>query len=147
MRVEKIQNTPQTFGMAYYLKSSKDINSNYYQYYIATKQMHVYAQLKNGVCARGYQQFQKEMGKLNFYDVAFDHETKSMQVIERATNEVVAIYEKSPRHKIGTEKKFPGRRIFAYFFNPKEFLPQNMLLAGEKAKELEQLALNKNKRF
>ena len=142
MRVEKIQNTP-NFGMAYYLKGAQSINENYYSYYVATKQMHTYAHLKSGVCSRGYQQFQQEMDKLHLYDVAYDHETKSMQVIKRATNEIVAMYEKSPRHTIGSEKKFLGRRILAYFFNPKEFLPQNMILAGEKAKELEKLALEK----
>jgi len=147
MRVERIQNTPnnQTFAMAYYLKSAKNINNNYHNYYVAIKQMHVYAHLKTGVCARGYQQFQHEMGKLYLYDVAFDHDTKSMQVIERATGKIVESFDKSKKWQKGInsslKKWFPGKTIFSYIFDPKQFLPANMLKAGKRAKELERVAL------
>lgn len=144
MRVERTQNTP-NFGMAYYLKCSQGINNNYYQYYVAQRQVHLYANLQSGVCARGYQQFQKEMAKLSLYDVAFDYGTKSMQVIKKATNEVVASFDKTSKWQKGInnpKKKWsPFKAIYAYVADPKQFLPYNMLQAGEKAKQLERQAL------
>ena len=46
MRVDKIQNTPnnQAFGMSYYLKCSKNINSDYHKYYVTQRQVHYYEQ-------------------------------------------------------------------------------------------------------
>ena len=37
--------------------------------------------------------------------------------------------------------------MFAKLFNPKRFLPYNMILAGEKAKALEQKTLAEEKAF
>ena len=151
MRVEKIQNTPnrQNFGMAYYLKCSKNINNNYHQYYIAQRQIHLYANLKRGVFARGYQQFLKEMNKLTIYDVAFDHETKAMQVIERATGEVVKSFDKSTKWQKGVNNPnktlSPLKAVYSYIFDPKQFLPYNMLQAGKEAEKLEKLALTVKK--
>lgn len=147
MQIDRIQNTPnnQTFGMSYYLKCSKNINENYHKYYVAQRQVHHYANLKSGVCLRGYMQFQKEMAGLKLYDVAFDHETKSMQIIKRATGEVVESFDKTTKWQKGVnnpKKKWaPFKTIYSYIFDPKQFLPYNMVQAGNKAKELERIAL------
>ena len=148
MRINKIQTTPngQTFGMAYYLKCAKNINTDYHKYYVAQRQVHHYANLKRGICAKGYLKFQEEMSQLILYDVAFDHETKTMQVIKRATGEVVETFDKSTKWQKGINNPnkilSPVKAIYSYIFDPKQFLPYNMLQAGKRAKELEKIAFS-----
>ncbi len=99
------------------------------------------------VVRRGFKQYKKEQDKLSFYDVIFDWSTKAVQVIERETGKEVKTFHESPDGVTGLDHfgvtKFIGRKFFARIFNPKEFLPYNLILAGEEAKSLEKLKLLK----
>jgi hypothetical protein len=111
----------------------------------ATKTLFDYIGATREVVRRGFKQFKTEQNKLTRYDSIFDWSAKATQVVERETGKVMETFPESPEGLTGLDHfgvvKFPGRRLLARLFNPKRFLPYNMILAGEKAKALEQKAL------
>lgn len=99
---------------------------------------------------KGLIQFDAEQSKLKRFDIKYNCIEDSIDVIENTTGEVIATFVDSVTKtglEIPSEKKYPGRKLFAELFNPKRFLPQNLYLAGEKAKALEAEAIKKENLF
>lgn len=126
--------TPQ-FGMAFRKPETSE----------TAKILAEYIGTKSSVCNRGFKQLLKEQKKLTHYDLKFNPKDFSFDVIEKSSNRVISSYNNvfgnSTGFDIFGEPDYPGRKIFARFFNPKKFLPKSLFLAGEKAKTLEKIAL------
>ena len=124
------------FGMAFRKPNTKDF-----------ERLTQYARLANSeVRERGLEQLMKEQSKLKHFDIAYDSRYDTMNVIENATNKVVdSFYQTTVLTGFDNFDKvrFPGRKLFTILFKPKNFLPLNMIQAGERAQELETALLEK----
>ena len=105
--------------------------------------------IKSKAALRGFMQMNRELAPQTHYDVHFNPQDNSMDVVETATKRVVEHFTESPQGVTGLDHfgvyKFPGRKILAYFFNPRLFLPYNVNLAAERATKLEKEAVHKTK--
>lgn len=126
--------TSPQFGMAFRIPDTKGI-----------EKLNNYARLATSeVRQRGMEQFIKEQGKLKFFDTSYDPKFDTMYVIDNRTNEKIESFIQTPAitgYSDFDATRYPGRKMLAIMFNPKKFLPLNMLQAGERAKELEKTLL------
>lgn len=122
------------FGMAFRVPDSKEL-----------EKLNKYARLSTSeIRQRGMEQFIKEQSKLKHFDISYEPNFDAMAVIDNRTNKVVESFIQTPvstGYNNFDVIKYPGRKMIAIMFNPKKFLPLNMLQAGEKAKELENALL------
>lgn len=94
------------------------------------------------IIRKGLRQFCQEQSKLKKYDVRFNAEDKSVEIINNMTGKVVDKTVEMGRYTgfdMFGEMRYPGRKLFASIFNPKKFLPRELYYAGEQAKNLEAL--------
>lgn len=130
------------FGMAYRKQATKEGAQKFLEY----------AGLTNSkVKQRGFKQFVKEQAGLKRFDVEFVHDDYlcgGMKIINNKTNEVVDTIYTNPEitgvYHFGMIN-YPGKKLIARLFNPKQFLPQSMLEAGKAAQKLEQEAIKAEK--
>lgn len=127
-------NNPQTnFGMAFKIKPE------------AMRNFADYTGILNSKCAeRGFDQFLKEQSKIKLYDVKFNPADNSVKVIEKVTGSVLDTYDMTHTTGISRLNSSALGRLLRALFNPKDFLPNNILLAGERAKELERNTIKIN---
>ena len=121
------------FGMAFRRPVGKDIGK-----------LSDYLGLDKKVNIKGYVQFIKEQSKQTRYDVDYVASTNMARVIDNKTDKVVSSFFEV-KNVTGVNHFdgfcFPGEKFLAKLIDPKQFLPYNFLLAGEKAQELEAKAI------
>lgn len=137
----------QNFGMAFVPKYANDTMSALLK---GTEEIRDYLGLmRSHANVSGYRQLKKQLAKTKYYDLVFDTQTKTAQVVNKATKEVVRSYEKSPNRITGLEHfgivRYPGRVLFAEIFNPRKFLPYNINLAYDDIQALEKIAAKEAK--
>lgn len=89
---------------------------------------------------KGLKQFELEQKGLKFFDTRYNLHDKSVDVIDIRTGLPTHTYKYTDSVTgldIKGEINYPGKKLIAKLFNPKRFLPQNLYLAGEKAKDLD----------
>ena len=95
---------------------------------------------------KGFAQYIKELKNHTRYDVVYKSATNSMSVIDNKTEQVVNSFCGTPNttgYSHFGAVSYPGKKFITKMFDPKQFLPYNLLLAGEKAQELETAAIAK----
>lgn len=114
----------------------------------AKKVLAEYAGLDKKIGIKGFKQFLKEQQALTRFDVKFNPESKSVDVIDNINNKVVSSYVymgNQTGFSVFGEVQFPGEKLLARIFNPKKFLPKNIYLAGEEAKIFEAKSIEHEK--
>lgn len=106
---------------------------------------------ENPVVLRGYNQLKDEMAKLKRFDIEYKHRDEYgglVNVIDNSSKDIVETFEGISR-VTGLEHfgvvNYPGKKLFTALFNPKKHLPNNFLLAAERAKNLEAEAIKAEK--
>lgn len=116
----------------------------------ATRALAEYAGLDKKIGIKGLKQFIDEQRTLTHFDVEFNQENKSVDVIDNFNNKVVSTFTDmgdQTGFSVFGEIQYPGKKLLSRFFEPKKFLPKNLYLAGEEAKDLEATAIKHEKMF
>lgn len=123
------------FGMAFRRPEGKDLSK-----------LSDYLGLGEEVNRKGFAQYIKELKNHTRYDVAYKPSTNSMFVIDNKTEQIVDTFCGTPNvtgYSHFGAVSYPGKKFLTKMIDPKQFLPYNMLLAGEKAQERETAAIAK----
>lgn len=123
------------FGMAFRRPEGKDLSK-----------LSDYLGLSEEINRKGFAQYIKELKNHTRYDVVYKSATNSMSVIDNKTEQVVSSFCGTPNitgYSHFGAVSYPGKKFITKMLDPKQFLPYNLLLAGEKAQELETAAIAK----
>lgn len=90
---------------------------------------------ESSVVRKGLKQYKKELAKLEKFDVIYH--SNNCYVFNKETQTIVQSFWDTGSNT-GLEHqgivRFPGRKLFARLFNPKQFLPYNLIQAAKEAK-------------
>ena len=103
-----------------------------------------YLSLDKEINRKGFAQYIKELKKQTRYDVDYIASTNMARVIDNKTDEVVSSFfgvQNVTGYSHLGESFFPAKKFFTKLIDPKQFLPYNFILAGERAQELESKAI------
>ena len=117
------------FGMAFRKPQGKDLGK-----------LSDYVGMEKEINRKGFAQYVNQLKNNKRFDVDYVADGNTARVIDSNTEEVIDSFHGS-KDITGLEHfgtvSYPGKSLLARIFDPKQFLPYNLLLAGEKAKQLE----------